>query len=119
MREDMRFYHMAYSMKRIDIPLSHIRDKNKFKSKDYLFILVQCFKTIFVTSLFNVLRLLFVLFGSMFQNFSSLSHTKNSLHFHSPFSLLLLYRHMSIAFHTIPSQICLDKKQYHLLSTFQ
>ena len=69
MREDMRFYHMAYSMKRIDIPLSHIRDKNKFKSKDYLFILVQCFKTIFVTSLFNVLRLLFVLFGSMFQDF--------------------------------------------------
>ena len=119
MREDMRFYHMAYSMKRIDIPLSHIRNKNKFKNKDYLFLLVQCFKTIFVTSLFNVLKLLFVLFGSIFQNFSSLSHTKNSLHFHSPFSLLLLYRHMSIAFHTIPSQICLDKKQYHLLSTFQ
>ena len=79
MREDMRFYHVTYSMKRIDIPLSHIRDKNKFKSKDSLFLLVQCFKTIFVTSLFNVLRLLFVLFGSMFQNFSSLSHTQKTL----------------------------------------
>ena len=45
MRENMRFYHVAYSMKRIDIPLSHIRDKNKFKSKDSLFLLVQCFKT--------------------------------------------------------------------------
>ena len=119
MQKIMRFCHVTHSMKRIEIPLSHIRDKNKFKSSDFLFSLVQCFKTIFVTLLFNVLRLLFILFGSMFQDFSSLVHTKNSLHFHSPFSLLLLYIHMSIAFHTIPSQIRLDKKQCHLLSTFQ
>ena len=119
MQESMRFCHVKHSMKRIEIPLSHIRDKNKFNSKDSLFPLVQYFKTIFVTLLFNVLRLLFILFGSMFQDFSSLVHTKNSLHIHSPFSLLLLYVHKSIAFHTIPSQICLDKKQCHLLSTFQ
>ena len=119
MRESLRFCHVTHSMKRIEIPLSHIRDKNKFNSRDSLFPLVQYFKTIFVTLLFNVLRLLFVLFGSIFQDFSSLTHTKNSLHFHSPFSLLLLYIHMSIAFHTIPSQIRLDKKRCHLLSTFQ
>ena len=35
--------------------------------------------------IFNVLRLLFVSFDSIFQDFSSLTHTKNSLHFHSPF----------------------------------
>ena len=50
--------------------------KNKFKCKDSLFPLVQCFKSIFVTLLFNVLRLLFVLFSSMFQDFSFLIHTK-------------------------------------------
>ena len=66
---------MVHSMKRIEIPLSHIRDKNKFKSRDSLFHLVLSFKTIFVTLLFNVLRLLFVLFGSMFQDFPSLTHT--------------------------------------------
>ena len=118
MRQSMMLCYVTYSMKRIEIPLRHIRDKNKFKSRDSLFLLVQCFKTIFITLLFNVLRLLFVLFGSMFQNFSSFTHTKNSLHFHSPFSLLLLYIHMSIAFHTIPSQIRLDRKRCHLLSTF-
>ena len=41
----LRFGHVAHSMKRIEIPLSHIRDKNKFKSRDSLFHLVQCFKT--------------------------------------------------------------------------
>ena len=46
MRESMRFYYVAQSMKRIEIPLSHIRDKNKFKSRDSLFPLVQCFKKI-------------------------------------------------------------------------
>ena len=69
--------------------------------------------------LFNLLRLLFVSFGLVFQDFLSLTHTKNSLHFHSPFSLLLIYIHMSIAFHTISSQIHLDKKRCHLLSIFQ
>ena len=48
MQENMRFCHVAYSMKRIEIPLNHIRDKNKFKNSDPLFHLVQCFKTIFV-----------------------------------------------------------------------
>ena len=120
MWESMRFYHMAHSMKRIEIPLSHIRDKNKFKSWDFLFPLIQCFKTNFYYFfLFNGLRLLFISFGSMFQDFPSLTHTKNSLHFHSSFSLLLLYIHMSIAFHIILSQIHLDKKWCHLASTFQ
>ena len=65
---------------------------------------------------FNVLRLLFISFGSMFQDLPSLTHTKNSLHFHSSFSLLLFYIHMSIAFHIILSQIHLEKNE---ASTFQ
>ena len=113
MRESMRFYYVAQSMKRIEIPLSHIRDKNKFKSRDSLFPLVQCFKTIFLFLhfLFNVLKLLFISFGSMFQDLPSLTHTKNSLHFHSSFSLLLFYIHMSIAFHIILSQIYLIRQK--------
>ena len=49
MLESIKFYHVTHSMKRIEIFLNHIRDKNKFKNKDSLFPLVQCFKTIFVT----------------------------------------------------------------------
>ena len=106
MQESMRFCHVKHSMKRIEIPLSYIRDENKFKSRDSLFLLVQYFKTIFVTLLFNVLKLLFVLFGSMFQDFSFLIHTKNSLHFHSPFSLLLLYIHVySLSYHPISNML--------------
>ena len=102
---------MWHIMKRIEIFLSHIKDKNKFKNRDSLFHLVQYFKTTFCyIFLFNVLRLLFVSFGSMFQDFSFLSHTKNSLHFHSPFPLLLLYIHMPITLHAIPSQIHSNKK---------
>ena len=86
MRESMRFCHVAHSMKRIEIPLNYIRDKNKFKSGDSLFPLVQCFKTF------------------------HLSHTQKTLHFHSSFSLLLLYIHMYIAFHIFLSQIHLEKK---------
>ena len=69
--------------------------------------------------LFNILRLLFVSFGSMFQGFSSISHTKNSLHFHLLFPLLLLYIHMPITLHAIAPQIHSNKKRCHLLSTFQ
>ena len=47
MWESMRFYHVVHSMKRIEILLSHIGDKNKFKNRDFLFSLVQCFKTTF------------------------------------------------------------------------
>ena len=65
---------------------------------------IQYFKTIIYFNWFNVSR-------------PSISHThKNSLHFHSSFSLLLLYIHMSIAFHIILSQIHLEKNE---ASTFQ
>ena len=40
-----QFCHVAYFMKKIEILLSHIKDKNKFKNKDSLFPWVQCFKT--------------------------------------------------------------------------
>ena len=107
MQESMRFCHVVHSMKRIEIPLSHIRDKNKFKNRDSLFHLVLCFKTIFVTLLFNVLRLLFILFGSMFQDFSSLVHTKKLFAF--PFTLFTstpLYTHVhSFSYHPISNTL--------------
>ena len=48
MQESMRFYYVAHSIKRVEILLSHIRDKNKFKNRDSLFLLVQCFKTFLI-----------------------------------------------------------------------
>ena len=59
MRESMMFYYVAQFMKRIEIPLSHIRDKNKFKSRDSLFPLVQCFKTIFLFFIFYIFYSMF------------------------------------------------------------
>ena len=107
MQKIIRFCHVTHSMKRIEIPLSHIRDKNKFKSSDFLFSFVQYFKTIFVTLLFNVLRLLFILFGSMFQDFSSLVHTKKLFAF--PFTLFTstpLYTHVhSFSYHPISNTL--------------
>ena len=58
----------------------------------------------------------------MFQDFSSFSHTQNSLHFNSwfsPLALILLYIYLSIALHAIPCQIHIDQKQCHLPSMFQ
>ena len=66
MRESMRFCYIAHSMKKIEILLSHKRYKKDFKNMNSLFLLVHCFKTIFCYILFNVSRLLFLLFGSMF-----------------------------------------------------
>ena len=54
MRECIKFYYMAYSIMRIEILLSHIRDKNKFKSEGFLFTLVQCFKTNFCYILYSI-----------------------------------------------------------------
>ena len=106
-------------MKIIEILLSHIREKNKIKNRNSLFHLVQYFKITFCYNLFNVSRLLFVLFDSIFQDFSSLLHTQNSLHFHSTFSLLLIYIHMPTPLYVISYQIHSNKKRCHLPSAFQ
>ena len=45
MWESMKFYHVAHFTKRIEILLSYIKDKNKFKNRGSLILLVQCFKT--------------------------------------------------------------------------
>ena len=110
MQENMRFCHVAYSMKRIEIPINHIRDKNKFKNRlfiyfssmfqDYFcYIIIQCFKTTNCFIWYNISRF-----------FISHTHTQKPLfisihHFH-----FYSFIYTSIAFHTIPSQIHLDKK---------
>ena len=97
---------------------SHIRDKNKFKNRlfisfgsmfqDYFcYIIIQCFKTNICFIWFNVSRL-----------FISRTHKKL---FAFPFTLftstpLYTYVH-SLSYHPISNT--LDKKQCHLLSTFQ
>ena len=47
MHKSTRFYHVTHYMKIIEILLSLMKDKNKFKNRDTLFPLVQCFKTTF------------------------------------------------------------------------
>ena len=95
MQESMRSCHVAHFMKIIEILLSHIRDKNKFKNKDFLFLLVQCFKTTFCFLLINISRLLFVSFGLIFQDFP-LSHT----HTHKT-----LYVFIHPSFHSISNTL--------------
>ena len=94
-RESMRFCHVAHSMKKTEMPLNHIRDKNKFKSGESLFPLVQCFKTTIYFMWFNVSRL-------------SISHTHKKL-FVFPFILFtftLLYTHVhSLSYHPISNTL--------------
>ena len=47
MQESIRFCNVAHSMKIIEILLSYIRNKKKFKNRDSLFPLVQFLKTNF------------------------------------------------------------------------
>ena len=47
---------MSHSMKRIEILLSHIRNKNKFKNRDTLFPVFQCFKTNFCYIFFQCFK---------------------------------------------------------------
>ena len=56
MWESMRFCHIAHSMKRIEILLSHIRNKNKFKNRDTLFPVSQYFKTNFCYIFFQCFK---------------------------------------------------------------
>ena len=60
--------------KKIELLLSHIRDKNKLKNRDSFSPLVQCFKTTIGFFWFNVSRLLLISFGSILQDFSSHMH---------------------------------------------
>ena len=94
MRESMKFCHVAYSMKRIEIPLSHIRYKNKFKSRDSLFHLVQCFKTIFVTLFIQCFKTIYFIWFNVSRLL--ISHTHKKL-FAFPFNLFTsthLYTHV-------------------------
>ena len=119
MQKSIRFCHVMHSMKRIEIPLSHIRDKNKFKSWDSLFPLVQCFKTNFVIFCIQCFKIIiyFIWFNV---SRSSISHTHKKL-FAFPFIIFtftLLYTHVhSLSYHPISNT--LRKKWCYLSSTFQ
>ena len=94
MRESMRFCHVVHSMKRIEIFLSHIRDKNKFKNKDSLFPSVQCFKTIFVTFFIQCFKttISFIWFN-VSRFFFSLTHKKLFALLFTIFTSTHLYTH--------------------------
>ena len=107
MRESIRFYHVAHSMKRIEIPLTHIRYKNKFKSGDSLFPLVQCSRLIFVTFCIQCFKITiyFIWFNV---SRPSISHTHKKL-FAFPFILFTftpLYTHVhSLSYHPISNTL--------------
>ena len=118
MQENMRFCYMAHSMKRIEMILSHIRDKNKFKNRDSLFFWFNISRPLFVTFFIQCLKdyYLFHLVKYL-RLFLFFTHTK-LFAFPFTFSILLFYIHMPIALHTIQSQIHLDKKKKKMSITF-
>ena len=135
MRENMRFCHVAHSMKRIEILLIHIRDKNKFKSEDSLFPLVQCFKTNFCYILYSMFQDYYLFhLVQCFKTFH-FSHTQKTLcisihHFYfysfiytcpQPFiSSYLKYtqkKMISIQFQPFNDTYITPTLQYHLIVT--
>ena len=94
MQESMRFCHVMHSMKRIEIFLSHIKDNNKFKNKNSLFHLVQCFKTIFVTFFIQYFKttISFIWFD-VSRFFFSLTHKKLFAFLFTHFTSTPLYTH--------------------------
>ena len=92
MWESMRYCHVAHSLKRSEILLSHDRDKNKFKNIDSLFPLnLQWFKTTFCFFWFNVSRVkttISIIWFNVSRLFLSLRHKTLCIFIHS-FSLLL------------------------------
>ena len=73
----MRFCHMAHSMKRIEMILSHIRDKNKFKNRDSLFFWFNISRPLFVTFFIQCLKDYYLFHLVQYLRlFLFLSHTK-------------------------------------------
>ena len=130
MWESMKFCHVAHSIKRIEIFLSHIKDKNKFKNKNSLFHLVQCFKTIFVTFFIQYFKttISFIWFD-VSRFFFSLTHKKLFAFLFTHFTLHLYIHMPTTTFYAISSQIHRQKLQpfkdtyitstlwYHLILT--
>ena len=82
MRENIRFCYVALSLNRIEILLSHFKFQKKFKNRNSLFYLIQCFKTNICFIWFNVSRL-----------FISLTHIKLFTFQFSLFTFTHLHTH--------------------------
>ena len=87
MQKSTRFCNVAHSKKIIEILLSHIRDKNKFKNRDSLFPLIQCFKTNFCYIFYSMFYDYYLF--NLIQYFKTfhLFHTHKIFAF--PFSILI------------------------------
>ena len=109
----MRFCHMAHSMKRIEIILNHIRDKNKFKNRDSLFLWFNISRPLFVTFFIQCLKDYYLFHLVQYLNiFLFLSHTKL---FAFPFTIfsstpLCTYAH-SPSYHPISNTLRQKKKK--------
>ena len=107
MQESLRFYYVAHSMKRIEISLSYIRYKNKFKSRNSLFPLIQCFKITFFTFFIQCFKTIICFIWFNISKFF-ISHTYKKL-FAFSFTLLTsnqLYAHAhSPSFHSISNTL--------------
>ena len=79
MWKSMGFCHMSHFMKRIDILLSYIRDKNKFKNMGSLFPLVQCFKATFCYIFYLMFKDYYLFNLVQCFKISHLSHTQKTL----------------------------------------
>ena len=92
MQKSLRFCHVAHSMKRIEVEIL-LEIRTNLKIETFYFLWFNVSRLLFVTFFIQYFKTTICFIGSMFQDFYSLSHTKNSLHFHLPFPLLLHYTH--------------------------
>ena len=94
MWKSMGFCHVSHFMKRIDILLSYIRDKNKFKNMGSLFPLVQCFKATFCYIFYLMFKDYYLFNLVQCFKISHLSHTQKTLCISiNYFTFTLLYTH--------------------------
>ena len=109
MRESMRFCQMTHSMKTIEILLNHIGDKNKFKNRDSLFTLVQCFKTIFCyifIRCFKTIICFIIIWFNVSRLFLSLIHKKLFAFPFTLFTSIALYTHAhNLSYHPISNTL--------------
>ena len=117
--ESMRFYHVVHSMKRIEIFLNHIRDKNKFKIRTLYFLWFNVSRLLFVTFFIQCFKItISFIWFIVLRFFLSLTHKKLFAFLFTLFTSTLLYTHA----HKNPSchfiSNTLKQKWCHLPSAF-
>ena len=94
MSESMRFCYVAHSTKRIEIFLSHIKDKNKFKNRDSLFLWFNVSRLLIVTFFIQYFKITIYFIGfNVLKLFLYFTHKKTfciSIHYFPFYSFIYI-----------------------------